>query len=104
MTDAFNLITSGEYVMGILNPMVRIIGLDWTVFMFMILAMLIVWVYSESPAPPLMVGMVIIASVNFSHLVPGDTHWIIPDQLDVWIALFFIGATAFILFAAWQKK
>lgn len=104
MTDAFNLIVAGEYVMGILDPMARIIGLEWTLFMFMILAMLIVWIYSESPAPPLMIGIATIASVNASHLFAGDAYKMMPDEIDVWLALFIGGALAFILIAAWFKK
>ena len=104
MTDAFNYILDGEYLWAILNPFIRIVGTEWTLFFLLMIMLVFLYLKTESLAMPLMVGITALASLNMSTLFSDKDYPLIPEQFDVWVALFLAGALAFLVYSIWMKK
>jgi len=110
MTEAFDLLMDGEYLQALLNPGVRIIGLEWMLFFILGAILIFLYLKTESIALPMMIGLTVLATANISQrlgrLFPSmDTFPLIPHSTMDWLfAMLLIGALGFLLYSVIFKK
>jgi len=106
MTDAFNLLASGQYIMAVFTPYINLLGLQVFMFLGLMMVLILLYVKTEVITISWIVGLILISGIGLSGLFSGlgGQNPIVPPVFEAWLYVVVIGALAWMLFAAWFRR
>jgi len=90
-------------VQALLEPFARVVGLTFTLFLFLMFFLILVYFKTETIILPIMLFIAIVGSISLSTLFASQEHPLIPAPFDTILYLIVAGGIAFLIYRIWFK-